>query len=586
MSNVIRKKALTIEDLVKFCNEKKMYSFNSKTEGYSLSVQVPATFEIEENTDDDHRGMLKLKFRIFHTGLNRNGSFVSEDSAKTAMSTIKNRPIMAAIHQLDNGEWDFEAHNFEIVEDEETGEETVVYIEKQVGSFDESEPFFEYDEELDKTFVCSYGYIPEGYTMAADIIRKKNGTKNSCELNIDEMSFNAKEHCLSLDKFYVAASTLLGSRADGTEIGEGMEGSRADIVDFSKKNNSIQSFNSEELLSEIKKLNENLSHININSKNEEGGKPVNKFEELLEKYSKSVEDIDFEYADLTDEELEQKFAELFGEDKTKTKDETVDENTEDPASDADEKNKEDENIEDEQEAETLNDEVDTETEDNEIIVNELIKPEKYSVTLSNGVVKEFSLSLNEINNALCQLVNETYGDTDDIYYSVDVFDDNTLIMKDWWNNKAFRQSYTRKDDNFSLIGDREEVFSVWLTKEEEEALNEMKANYSSISEKLAKYQDDEISKQKNEILADEAYAEFAETNEFKSIRKSIDSLTVEELKTKCELAFAKLVKEKGNFSFSKEKNKVTKCNKIVINANFEEENDSDPYGDYFKSLKN
>ena len=180
MPNIIKRKALTIEDLVKFCKENKMYSFNSNEHGYKLSVQVPATFEIDENIDENHRGMLKLKFKIFHTGLNRNGSFVSEEAAKDAMPTIKNRPIMAAIHQLDNGEWDFESHNFEIVRNEETGEEETIYIEKQVGSFDESDPFFEYDENLDKTFVCSYGYIAEDYTKACDIIRRKNGTKNSC----------------------------------------------------------------------------------------------------------------------------------------------------------------------------------------------------------------------------------------------------------------------------------------------------------------------------------------------------------------------------------------------------------------------
>ena len=145
-----KRKLMTIEDLVKFCKEQNFTKFSSKESGYKLAVQVPTTFEIDENVDDAHRGMLKLKFRIFHTGLNRNGSFVSEDAAKDAMPTIKNRPILAAIHQLDNGEWDFEAHNYEVVVNEETGEEEIVYIEKQVGSFDESEPFFEYDKELDK----------------------------------------------------------------------------------------------------------------------------------------------------------------------------------------------------------------------------------------------------------------------------------------------------------------------------------------------------------------------------------------------------------------------------------------------------
>ena len=146
MGNQKKKRLLSIEDLVKFCEEQKLYSFNSKETGYKLSVQVPANFEVDENIDDDHRGMLKLKFRIFHTGLNRNGSYVSEDAAKNAMPTIKNRPILAYIHQLDDGSWDFESHNMEYIAHED-GTYEIEYLEKQIGSFDESEPFFEYDEE-------------------------------------------------------------------------------------------------------------------------------------------------------------------------------------------------------------------------------------------------------------------------------------------------------------------------------------------------------------------------------------------------------------------------------------------------------
>jgi len=42
--------------------------------------------------------MMRLKFRIFHLDVNRNGSFVSKKAAKAAMPTIKNRPVMAYIH--------------------------------------------------------------------------------------------------------------------------------------------------------------------------------------------------------------------------------------------------------------------------------------------------------------------------------------------------------------------------------------------------------------------------------------------------------------------------------------------------------
>ena len=125
----MRKRILTLEDLVKFCSDQQLTTFSSKESGYRLSVQVPATFEVEE--ESDRRGLMKVKIRVFHTLKNRNGSYVSEESAKDAMPTIKNRPILAAIHQLDDGEWDFETHNVEIVENEdgETDFEYLVYFE-------------------------------------------------------------------------------------------------------------------------------------------------------------------------------------------------------------------------------------------------------------------------------------------------------------------------------------------------------------------------------------------------------------------------------------------------------------------------
>ena len=123
MPKVIKKKILTEDDLLKFCQEQKFAKFSSKDTGYQLALKVPTTFEIDDTVDENHRGMMRLKFRIFHTGLNRNKSYVSKDAAEKAMNTIADRPVLAAIHQLDDGSWDFEGHEMEIVKDEKGKEE-------------------------------------------------------------------------------------------------------------------------------------------------------------------------------------------------------------------------------------------------------------------------------------------------------------------------------------------------------------------------------------------------------------------------------------------------------------------------------
>ena len=62
----------------------------------------------------------------------------------------------------------------------------------------------------------------------------------------------------------------------------------------------------------LEKLESTCSNIQLSK---EGGndKNMDKFNELLEKYGKTAEDIDFEYEDMTDDELESKFEEVFGE---------------------------------------------------------------------------------------------------------------------------------------------------------------------------------------------------------------------------------------------------------------------------------
>ena len=561
---MVKKKLLTLDDLVLFCQQNNFAKFSAKESGYQLAVQVPTTFEVEESSDDNHRGMMRLKFRILHDGLNRNKSFVPHKAAVKASATIADRPIMAAIHQLDDGTWDFKSHEMEIIEDE-NGNQEINYIEKQVGSFSSEKPFWEHDDEYDKDYLCAYGYIAEEYTKAADIIRKKGGTKNSCELVIEEMSFNAKEKQLELNAFYLAASTLLGREDDGTEIGEGMLGSRADIADFSVENNSVFSQN-EKVIEMLSALNEKIDNLNINNESlEEGGNPKPMFEKLLEQYGKSIDEIDFEYEGLSDEELEAVFAEHFTpstenfEDSPKKRkksedddsvivdDEEQDDDDEDDDKDDDDKENQDddENPDDKDDTPEVQSEEEEHPEELDDNTEEPEDVDYYSVNYTvsvKGSKKDFSVSLKEKLNALTILVNDTYGESDGAWYDCDVIEETkTVEFHDWWNNKHYRQSYSVKKDVYSLKGDRIETFVSFLSADEKNALEQMKANYSSIEEKLQQY---ESEPEKLEVLASEEYLQIKDTDAYKELAKrdTYFSMSKDELVEKldaCLLEFAK-----------------------------------------------
>ena len=552
---MVKKKLLTLDDLVQFCEQHQFTKFSAKDSGYQLAVQVPTTFEVEDDSDDSHRGMIRLKFRILHEGLNRNGSFVSKKSADKASKTIADRPILAAIHQLDDGSWDFETHNMEIIENED-GEQEVNYIEKQVGSFSSEKPFWEHDDELNKDYLCAYGYIAEEYTKAADIIRNKDGwTKNSCELSIEKLSYNSKEKRLELDEFYLSASTLLGSRADGTPIGEGMLGSRADIVDFSKKNNSIFSQN-DKVIEMLSALNEKLDSLNINEILKEGGnKPL--FEELLKKYSKTVEDIDFEYEGLSDEELEALFAEHFEDTPKKKKkgedDDVTPSGEGDDSGDDDQDDNQDDNESDDQQDETdQNDQPDQNVNqetgydantNNDVPDGEQEEVNYYSMTITKGdEAKTFAVSLNDKIEALYVLVNNTYADADGDFYDVIVYDESKeVVMRGYWSGRAYRQSYKVKKNNYTLVDERVEVKAIYVTPEEEKTLDAMKANYSSIESELASFK---AEPEKQAVLAEECYAQIADTEAYKKLAEQDThfSMSVDEVRAELDkqlLEFAK-----------------------------------------------
>lgn len=566
------KKILTVDDLIKFCQEQKFMKFDSHDTGYQIAVKVPTVFELENETDDNHRGMLKLKIKIFHTLLNRNKSFISKESAEKAMKTIPDRPVLAALHQLESGEWDFAGHEAEIVEDE-NGNEEFKYIESQVGSFSSEPAFWEHDNELDKDFVCAYAYISREYTKACEVLERKNGTKNSCELCVDKFNYNAKEKYLELEDFYISGSTLLGCTINGeTEIQEGMQGSRADIVDFSVENNSVKFNKDEKLVEVLDKLNETLSKFNINDNSKKGGKSekMTKFEELLTKYNKTVEDITFEYENLSEEELTAKFEEVFG----KSEDDNDDTAKEDNACGSDKKKKCDEDESDEVKSDNAcgsggskkkkNEEDDSVKDDNACGGGSKKKKNtvEYSVTV-DGNTKTFEVSLEDKIDALYRLVNETYSEADNTYYGVTVYE-NYLVMIDYWSNRYYKQSYAFDGENCSLTGDRVEVYAEFVTADEQKELESMRSNYSSISEKLSKYEEAEEIADKMTVFSDEAYSKYLDTEEFKSLmaKDTLKKFTKDELIEKADAALGKLNRTHQTFSMSANKTEDKKENKI------------------------
>ena len=513
-------KILTLDSLYKFFVEQnKSVNFSIKNSEKPIVVSIPGNFE---QSSDDMVGMLKLKLRVCHTELNRNGSYISEENMKKAIPSLKYRPLLAYIHILPSGEEDFYAHNFEVVTDE-NGEEKISYLEKQVGCFTTDEPYLEYDKEMDKTYVIAHAVIPEEYTSAADIIRRKQGTKVSCELVINELAYNAKEKYLELIDFYFGGTTLLGCDEDGIEIGEGMIGSRADISEFclEEKTYAFQ----EQIIEMQEKLDKLISCFNIDN-SKKGGISMNHFEELLAKYGKTVEDITFEYEGISDEELDAKFKELFGESGVESEDDSV------VAENSDE-TEEVEEVVITEEAEATEEELET-TE----VVEAVVEDEVFTRT--------YELSHDDIRCALYALLMP-YEETDNTYYYISEVFDDYFVYESWCGGTIYGQDYVKDEENVSFDGERYELFRELLTASEKAELEAMRSNYAAISEKLKVYEDAEIEAKKTELLNAEDYDSIRYDEVFAELVKDHANISFEELQAKCDKMLLDAVKS-GKYS--------------------------------------
>lgn len=553
------KQTLTLDSLYQFFVEQNRTTvFNAKEHGSPIVVTTNGFFEADES---DMPGMLKLELKVCHTQTNRNGSHISDANMEKAMPTLKYRPILAYIHELEDGTKDFYSHNMEVVE-EEDGEAKINYIEKQVGCFTADDPWLKYDEENDKTYVHAFAVIPEEYTETADIIRRKNGTKVSCELVINELAYNAKEKYLDLTDFYFGGCTLLGCDERGNEIGEGMLGSRADIADFCHKE-PIFTYQ-DKMIEILEKLNTTLSNFNNSKNDQKGGSAMNKFEELLAQYGIVAEDVTFEVEGLSDEELEAKFKEVF--------DEESDDGVEGGVNDGDDGDGE--NDDDDNDDGDDDDDNDTSGEGDSIAIansNEdgSFESKKSYATDDNGnVTITFEISHEDIRGALNSLICVYDEEDNDWYWVTNVYNDY-FIFENWFGDKLYKQSYTVDGDNVALSGDRQEMFKMILSESEKLAIEKMREDYSALEteyNELKTFKDNydaaQLKAEKDAILESVEYAEIKESDEFKALIADADKYSVEELKVKADLLFAASMKKK----FAVETEKVEK-HSVGMNLN-------------------
>ena len=240
------------------------------------------------------------------------------------------------------------------------------------------------------------------------------------------------------------------------------------------------------------------------------------FNSLLAEYGVTAEEVDFDYTDMTIEELDAKFEEVFACKKKK-------------------------------------------------------KCELDYLECS------FRISHDDTRFALQNLLN-AMCDESHFYYIESVFD-KYFYYADYFSGDAYKQTYKIRKDVVSFDGDPEPVYREFVTQSERDELETMRKNYAELVAFKDNYESAELKAKKDDIFTRGEYAVLAEDEAFKALVADAEKYSVDEVEAKAKAIFADYVIKTGTFSAKDDGEKKPK----VLGFNFnKKETESGPYGNLFK----
>lgn len=514
-----KRRIMTIDELYEFCLKNNFAHFDSNEFGKELIVHMNGNFEKQSKDKDKHKEALTpFISNAFHDHVNLNKSEISEEDFNENVPSANFRPILAHITTNSDNEPDFGSHDFYVITDK-NGEDKVVYEEQPIGVIDGTKTTIEYDEDAGVNRAVLHGYLYDEYCQdAIDILNRRGTVDCSVELCIRELSFNNANKTLQLEDFYVSGLTLLSK-----DISPGMAGSNFKIEDFAVNTANIKFSMDNKLVETLEKLTNILEDFNIEKyHSEKGGTKESMFEKLLAKYSKTAEDITFDYTGMSDEELEAKFMELFGEEISKPNDtDNVDEQTQ-----------------------------------------------------FEKITRTYEISHEDTRYALYQLLAEFETADNDWYFINSVFD-TYFTYENWDGDKVYGQSYTKDGDNIAFNGERWNLHRELLTDSEYAELQSMRSNYAALKEFKETAEKNELHARKEEIVNSEKYAVLAEKNEtgeylneaFAKLVSEMDNYSLSELETQIKIIHSDYIAEHSKFtSTTTDKPKIGSI-KVFTNLN-------------------
>lgn len=178
-------------------------------------IKIPCSFQTISTPSEDKR-LVKCSIKVQHDKENLNGSYFDKaDIEKCSLSSLRMTPILGSIiFDEDSEEYRLNGHDMEykIVKNEDGYDLKVHHIERIYGMVSpDAEIYFEYDEEKDKHYLMTEGYLWKNYMdELEDVLNKKDGqTQVSMEISANDF-FEREDGLTQITDYTYEGITLLG----------------------------------------------------------------------------------------------------------------------------------------------------------------------------------------------------------------------------------------------------------------------------------------------------------------------------------------------------------------------------------------
>ena len=482
--------------------------------GESMRVdrKIQAHFEVVEEYDSRFQ---KVKIWLMHLEENYNGSYFTKEAVEKALPTLQNTPILGYIEEDKLGNKDFRGHEMELII-EDNGIK-LKYLGQAYGVIPETcNPRFEKrvgDDGREREYLVVDGLMWNKWDEAISILEKNGFSGQSMELDEEGLEgYYGKDGLFYFTNFKFYGACLLGR-----DVLPAMNSSTVELQ-FTK--NQVQETINQKLEEFYQLFSKKQEEVdNTVDKTDSKNKKV---EETFEE--ETQEETEVEEVDTQEEDVEQT-------DTQKTKDEQQEEAVQEDSQNGEEET--DEKEEEEKE------------EDKEV-------EEDFS---KNQTAKNFELSHEKIRDLIYEYTRK-YMESNGIegyFYPVQIFDTYFYCINDY-TEKYYKMDYVRGEEDIVIVSG-EEVFPTFLTQDEKNALELLKANYSKLEsevEELKEFKKNSL-KEEHKQKADELFATFNELTEedYEDIKANVHDFTLEEIESKL---YEILGRKKASFSTtSKEK---------------------------------